>query len=156
MSRSHHSVGAVARARNLRRGMTLPEKLLWIELRKLKLNIRRQAPIGRYVADFVCHSASLVIEIDGARHDLPEDQLHDLERTAWLNSQGYRVIRFRNEHVIADAVDVANQIRVAIAPPKARLDGDSCLATAPTGALAPTTVVSPPTPALPPSRGKGE
>ncbi len=99
--------------------MTLPEKLLWAELQKLKLRIRRQAPIGRYIADFACHAASLVVEIDSARHDLPEDQLYDLERTAWLNSQGYRVIRFRNEDVLADAVSVANQIRLAIEPPKA-------------------------------------
>jgi len=120
MNASHHLTGAVGRARSLRRRMTLPEKLLWAELRKLDLNIRRQAPIGRYVADFAHHASCLVIEIDSARHDLPEDQLYDLERTAWLESQGYRVLRFRNADVIADAVGIANQVRIAIVPPKAK------------------------------------
>lgn len=119
---SHHLVGAVGRARSLRQTMTLPEKTLWAELRKLDLNIRRQAPVGRYIADFVCHAAGLVVEIDGARHDLVEDQIYDLERTSWLESQGYRVLRFRNEDVLADPVHIADLIRVAIASPKSRPD----------------------------------
>jgi very-short-patch-repair endonuclease len=119
---SHHLVGAVGRARNLRQTMTLPEKTLWAELRKLDLNIRRQAPVGRYIADFVCHAAGLVVEIDGARHDLVEDQIYDIERTSWLESQGYRVLRFRNEDVLADPVHIADLIRVAIASPKSRPD----------------------------------
>ena len=134
--------------------MTLAEKLLWIELRKLKLNIRRQAPLGRYIADFACHAASIVIEVDGGWHDLPDSQLHDLERTAWLDSQGYRVFRFRSETVIADAACVADQIRVAIAPPKARLDGGDGLATAPNGTFAPTPVDTPPTPPFPHRGGR--
>ncbi|MDR3509404.1 MAG: DUF559 domain-containing protein [Caulobacteraceae bacterium] len=107
--------GAVVRARRLRVDMTLPEKRLWAELRKLGLNIRRQAPIGRYVADFACHAARLIVEIDGPAHDLVADQRYDLDRTAWLNSQGYRVPRYRNEDVLADAAGIADQVRVAIA-----------------------------------------
>ncbi|MDR3513431.1 MAG: DUF559 domain-containing protein [Caulobacteraceae bacterium] len=140
-----HAPGAIARARHLRKAMTLPEKKLWAELRRLGLNIRRQAPIGRYVADFASHAAALVIEIDGARHDLPDAQLHDLERTAWLTAQGYRVPRFRNEDVLADPVAVAETIAAAMGkgtspPPAPVLD------------LAART---PPSPTLPPSRGKG-
>jgi very-short-patch-repair endonuclease len=116
----HHTVGAIGRGRRLRRDMTLPEKLLWKELRRLDLHVRRQAPIGRYVADFASHAAALVVELDGARHDLPGAQLHDLERDAWLNTQGYRVMRFRNDDVLADAPGVAEQIRVAISHTRAR------------------------------------
>ena len=109
-----HAPGAVGRARRLRAEMTLSEKKLWPAVRKLGLNARRQVPIGRYIADFACHAAGLVIEIDSRRHDLPDDQLHDLERTTWLQSQGYRVLRFRNEDVLADPASVAAQIAAAI------------------------------------------
>jgi len=56
----------------------------------------------------------------GARHDLSEDRLYDVERTQWLNANGYHVPRYRNDDVIADADAVANQIRVAIAFPSPR------------------------------------
>jgi very-short-patch-repair endonuclease len=163
----HHVRGAVGRARRLRKVMTLPEKLLWKELGGLGLHIRRQAPIGRYVADFASHAARLVVEVDGARHDLPDARLHDLERDAWLKSQGYRVLRFRNDEVIADASGVAEQIRAAISPIKALpLDGGGlgggADASGEKGSLkaSPTFLSSPtvaPSPTLPPSaNGKGE
>ncbi len=116
--------GSIARARNLRRAMKLPEKRLWAELRKLDLNIRRQAPIGRYVADFVCHGAGLVIELDGPRHNREDAQAHDHERTCWLESQGFRVLRFHNEQALGDpwglAEIIATEIRASKALP---LDG---------------------------------
>jgi very-short-patch-repair endonuclease len=135
--------GAVARARRLRRDLTLPEKLLWAELRKLDLNIRRQAPIGRYIADFACHGPKLVVEIDSERHDLPESQLHDAERSAWLNAQGYKVLRFRNGEVVDDLPRVVDAIAAV-------LQG------APRAAASDAARPTPPSPALPPSRGKGE
>jgi very-short-patch-repair endonuclease len=165
---NHHTAGSVGRARHLRQAMTLPEKLLWKELRRLKLNIRRQAPLGRYVVDFASHTAALVVEIDGARHDLPEAQLHDHERTRWLTGQGYRVMRFRNDDVLADAPSVAEQIRAAIASTRALpLDGGGLGGGEATGdegkareaslaSLSSSPACSPPSPALPPSRGKGE
>lgn len=82
--------------------MTLPERNLWRKLRKLGLNFRRQAPIGRYIVDFAFHAASLVIEVDGPLHDLPEKQQHDVAKDAWLRSEGYRVLRFRNVQVMDD------------------------------------------------------
>ncbi|MBP7651598.1 MAG: endonuclease domain-containing protein [Phenylobacterium sp.] len=104
--------------------MTLPEKRLWAELRKLDLNIRRQAPIGRYVADFACHPARLVIELDGPRDDLEASQLHDHERTQWLESQGFRVLRFRHDEALGDPWGVAEQIAKEIRASKALpLDG---------------------------------
>ncbi len=152
---------AVGRARNLRVEMTLPEKRLWRELRKLDLHIRRQAPIGQYIADFACHAANLVIEIDGRRHDLPEDQLYDLERTTWLESRGYRVLRFRNEDVLADAPGVAAQIAKALPLDGGGLGGGALAmsgGSALIGAGAerdPHLITgSPPPPNPPPSRGR--
>ena len=90
--------GAVKRARALRRGMTEGERRLWSELRHFRryygLHVRRQAPIGHYVVDFVIHAKSLVIEIDGEHHFLPEQALRDTRRDEWLKTQGYHVVRF--------------------------------------------------------------
>lgn len=76
--------------------MTASERALWKALRALDLHIRRQAPIGRCVVDFIHHGARLVIEVDSGWHDDPEAQLHDAERDAWLAKQGYRVMRVRD------------------------------------------------------------
>jgi very-short-patch-repair endonuclease len=94
--------------------MTRPEQKLWALLRKRGLNIRRQAPIGRYIVDFVSHAARLVVELDGPWHEDPDMNLRDAERTLWLNSQGYRVIRFLNAEVLADPSGIANQIEAAV------------------------------------------
>jgi len=90
--------------------MTASEKNLWSALKKLDLGFRRQAPIGRYIADFAKHSAKLIIEVDGARHDLPEEQLYDHVRDEWLRSQGYRVIRVSDGEAYADPDAVAERI----------------------------------------------
>jgi very-short-patch-repair endonuclease len=94
--------------------MTASERKLWAALRKLDLGIRRQAPIGRYIADFIHHGSALIIEIDGARHDLPEAQLHDLERDAWLNSQGYRVLRIRDSEAFGRPHETAELIAAEV------------------------------------------
>jgi len=106
--------GAIGRARHLRREMTTSEKSLWEALRALKLHIRRQVPIGRYVADFAHHPSGLVIEVDGARHDLPDEQLHDAERDAWFMSQGYRTLRVRDREACGDPFAVAERVRLEI------------------------------------------
>jgi very-short-patch-repair endonuclease len=118
-----HAKGAVKRSRRLRLQMTWGEKELWRALRKLKLNVRRQAPIGRYIADFACHEARLVIEIDGGWHDLPEAQLHDAIRDAWLRSQGYRILRFRDRQVSDDFGGVVEAITESL-PPRWGKGGD--------------------------------
>ncbi|MFI4933768.1 MAG: endonuclease domain-containing protein, partial [Caulobacterales bacterium] len=102
--------------------MTLAEKHLWDELRKLKLRIRRQTPLGRYVADFAHHGARLVIEVDSPWHDDEAAQLRDAERDQWLVSQGYRVIRVRDREIFQDAESVAARIvaEVRAAGAKAR------------------------------------
>ncbi len=84
----------------MRRDATPAERKLWNGLRNSRLNVgkfRRQVPIGRYIADFYCTEAKLVIEVDGITHSEPAD---DATRTAWLNTQGIHVIRFWNNEIM--------------------------------------------------------
>jgi very-short-patch-repair endonuclease len=109
--KAHHVPGAIGRARHLRREMTGPEKLLWAELRKLDLHVRRQVPMGRYIADFAIHGAKLILEVDGPRHDLVENQLHDALRDDWFASQGYRTLRIPNSSIVNDLNGVIDLIQ---------------------------------------------
>ena len=111
------AVGGIARARRLRKDATHAERLLWAELRKLKANFRRQAPIGRFVVDFVHQASKLVIEIDGPVHDTLEAQQYDADRTAWLMSAGYRVIRFSDRDVADRLEFVVDRIAAEAVPP---------------------------------------
>ena len=88
-----------ATARRLRANQTGAEIELWRELRKLETkgtHFRRQVPIGRYVADFACMASRLVIELDGSQHGEDPTKARDETRTRWLESEGYRVLRFWN------------------------------------------------------------
>ena len=88
------------RARELRTNQTSTESILWQHLRNRNLNgwkFRRQTPIGAFIVDFCCHEKWLVVEVDGDTH--AERERYDANRTAWLESQGYRVIRFSNNDV---------------------------------------------------------
>jgi very-short-patch-repair endonuclease len=82
-------------ARKLRREMSLPEVLLWVELRKRPagLKFRRQQPASRKVTDFFCHSARLIVEVDGQAHDSIEVAERDARRDAWFERRGIRVLR---------------------------------------------------------------
>jgi very-short-patch-repair endonuclease len=88
-----------ANARTLRKHMTLPERLLWQALRQRALDVkfRRQMPIGSYIPDFVCPERGLVIEVDGGQH---AQCTRDQERDAWLQTQGFVVLRFWNTDVL--------------------------------------------------------
>lgn len=87
-----------ARAKVLRREMTVPEARLWNRLRGCRLGgvkFRRQHPIGPYSLPFFCSAAKLAIEVDRALRDTEDRIAHDRQRTAWLATQGIRVIRLR-------------------------------------------------------------
>ena len=105
----------VLKARALRRNMTLPEGLLWQALRRRpgQLKFRRQHPIGRFIADFYCPSARLIIEIDGMSHEMGARPDMDDQRNEWLRSQGLQVIRFRASDVLRDLRSVVAAILVA-------------------------------------------
>nr|WP_178130358.1 endonuclease domain-containing protein [Reyranella sp. CPCC 100927] len=107
---------SITRAKRLRRDMTDAERHLWYALRRRTLNgwrFRRQAPIGRYIVDFVCLGAKLVVELDGGQH--AEDR-HDYDerRTAWLISQGFSVMRFWNADVFQRTDFVLEEIAKAL------------------------------------------
>jgi very-short-patch-repair endonuclease len=88
------------RARELRKRMTDAERKLWFALRDrrfARFKFRRQAPIGRFVADFICFERRLVIEVDGSQH---ADSLSDQRRDQWFAANGYRVLRFWNNEVL--------------------------------------------------------
>ncbi len=93
----------------MRREMTPQEKMLWQQLRgsRLGVNFRRQQNIDGFIADFYCHNAGLVVEVDGAVHDAA----YDAERDAILATRGLSILRFTNSQVETDIGLVASQIR---------------------------------------------
>jgi very-short-patch-repair endonuclease len=101
-------------AKKLRENPTEAEEFLWLALRNNQLNgckFRRQHPISIYIADFYCHKLKLVIEIDGGYHVSEEQQVLDKERTATIEFQGLKVIRFTNEEVLLKLPEVINKIK---------------------------------------------
>ena len=107
----------ISRARQLRKESTDAERLLWSRLRNrrlLGLKFNRQSPIGRYIVDFVCKERNLIIEIDGGHHQEQGHRVSDLNRTEWLNSSGFRVIRYWNNQVLDDIDSVLESIRLTL------------------------------------------
>ncbi len=106
-----------ANARQLRRDQTLAETKLWLALRSHQLeniHFRRQHPIGNYIVDFCAPQAKLIIELDGSQH--LEQQEYDAERTEFLESKGYRVLRFWNSDVLNNLDGVMIMILDAVNP----------------------------------------
>jgi very-short-patch-repair endonuclease len=113
---------AQRRARRLRHEMSDAERRLWRHLRGRQVGdhkFRRQHPLGRYVVDFVCLEAGLVVEVDGGQH--AEQRDYDRERTQWLAQRGFRVLRFWNHEVMNDLEGVmaaiGQALRVGTRPP---------------------------------------
>jgi very-short-patch-repair endonuclease len=118
------------RARALRRDATDVERIVWNAVRARRLvnaNFRRQTPIGPYIVDFVCHEASLIIEIDGGQHFVAAHAARDARRDVFLASKGYRVVRFNNHDVITNRQGVLETIATAVmdtlSPPLPRKRG---------------------------------
>jgi very-short-patch-repair endonuclease len=104
-------------ARALRKNSTDVERILWAELRDHRLNgvsFRRQVPIANYIADFVCHAAKLVIELDGGQHFSSGQEAADADRSAIIEAKGFRVLRFSNLDVITNRSGVLETIVAAI------------------------------------------
>ena len=104
------------RARELRYSETPAEKFLWTLLRAKKLNgvkFRRQEPLGQYVVDFVSFKKKLIIEIDGGQHSAEKNKKYDEMRTKWLQSQGFRVIRFWNNDISSN-IGAQSQVLINI------------------------------------------
>lgn len=121
-------------ARQLRKNLTDSEKRLWQELRLRQiegLKFRRQYQIGKYIVDFACPERKLIVEVDGGHHS--EQVNYDADRTKWLESQGFRVLRFWNNEVQMNLEGVKETIYKAL-----EAKGE------------------PPTPALPHKEGGGQ
>jgi very-short-patch-repair endonuclease len=103
-------------AKAMRHQPVANERALWRLLRDRRLGglkFRRQVPIGGYIADFLCLRHRLIVEADGPTH---EDNLHDLERDAWLGAQGFRVLRFQNAMIQQHPRDALDAILAAAIP----------------------------------------
>lgn len=90
------------KARNLRKNSTPHERIMWNLLKNRQLNgmkFVRQYPIGKYIADFVCRDKKLVIELDGGQHNEDKNIIYDNERTKFIESKGYKIIRFWNNEI---------------------------------------------------------
>jgi very-short-patch-repair endonuclease len=94
--------------------MTKAERLLWNALRSAlpDQHWRKQVPFGPYIADFCSHAAKLIIEADGGQHAKPGDR--DDARTRFLESEGYRVIRFWNNEVLGNIDGVIADVSQAV------------------------------------------
>ncbi len=102
-------------ARRLRTEMTDAERALWFALRGGRLQgfkFKRQWTIGPYVVDFCCSEARLIVKVDGRQHNAKVDAA----RTAWLEGNGYRVLRFWNNDVLTNIDGVLSTIVAALAP----------------------------------------
>ena len=109
----------VQRARELRKRMTTPELVLWNALRALKplgFHFRRQVPLGRYIADFVCHRHCLVVEVDGESH-FGTGVARDRVRDAFLQGEGYRVVHVTNDEVMRNLDGVMRLVLHALEAP---------------------------------------
>lgn len=105
-------------ARNLRKKSTKAENLLWQNLRNRQLEgfkFRRQQPIGTYIVDFINFEKGIVIEIDGGQHALLKDK--DKQRDAWLNEEGFKVLRFWNNDVFENLDGILQVIRNRLITP---------------------------------------
>ena len=101
-------------AKSLRKSLTPSEQLLWRALRhRLPLagtHFRRQVAIGPYIADFCCLTHRLIIEADGEQHGFDDQRRHDGRRTAYLEEQGFVVLRFWNNEITRDIASVLDTI----------------------------------------------
>jgi very-short-patch-repair endonuclease len=116
----------IEKAKSLRQRMTETEKLLWSQLRAKQLDgfkFRRQHPIWIFIADFYCHEAKLVVELDGGIHFQSGVKEYDFNRTAEIERFEIKVVRFKNEEVLQNLNEVLKKI------------SDECKARSPSPAL---------------------
>ena len=102
---------SISRAQELRNNPTKAEYLLWYYLGRKQMKgfrFRRQQKIGHYIVDFVCYKKKLIVELDGGQH--ATQTVYDSERTRWLESQGFKVLRFWNNQVLVNTEVVLDVI----------------------------------------------
>ena len=105
----------LSNARRMRHEPTDAESKFWLAVRARRFagyKFRRQYPVGHYIADFVCLDHHLIIEFDGEQHGLQET--YDAERTAYLETQGFRVLRYPNDEFLKNPNDILDGILLAL------------------------------------------
>lgn len=103
------------RSQELRKNMTKEERHLWYDfLKTYPVQFKRQYSIGPYFADFYCYKAKIIVELDGSQHCEPKAMEYDRKRTAYLQKQGFLVLRFSNVDVITQFRAVCETIDTAI------------------------------------------
>ena len=110
------------RARELRAALTPEERALWGRLRagQLGVKFKRQVPVGCFIPDFVCLELRLIVELDGRQH---KNSVYDHERDNWLESRGFKVIRYWNERVQRDVDGLVVELRAHVNARQAELKG---------------------------------
>ncbi|EGV44294.1 endonuclease domain-containing protein [Bizionia argentinensis JUB59] len=110
----HSKIELHSYRKKLRKNLTPAEAFLWTQLKARQLDNKRftkQHSIGNYIVDFYCASEKLIIELDGEVHNNPEAQAYDNKRTIYLESKGYKVIRFENKMVFDLLPSVIKEIQ---------------------------------------------
>ena len=104
-------------ARDQRRTMPAAEALFWQQVRGGRfrgLKFKRQVPVPPYIADFLCTSERLIVELDGAPHETEARRRRDAARDAWLTGQGFQVLRFPNDLVLSNLGQVLDAVAAAV------------------------------------------
>lgn len=112
-------------ARTLRRNATRAERRLWQGLRREQVagfRFRRQVILGRFIADFACLEARMIVEVDGATHSTDEEIARDAARSAALAAEGFEILRFTNEDVYGNLDGVLETIRLRLMELRPRID----------------------------------
>jgi very-short-patch-repair endonuclease len=104
-------------AKEQRSLQTRAEDLFWQQVRAGRFHgykFKRQVPIAPYIVDFLCSVARVIVELDGPPHDTPEQRAHDRPRDAFLQRQGFQVLRFTNDVMLGNGNLVLDSVRAAI------------------------------------------
>ena len=110
-----HNKSLVSNARTLRKNMTKEERHLWYDfLRSYPVKFLRQKILGKYIVDFYCAEAKLIVELDGSQHYEDKGMEYDAERTAYLEQYGVRVLRIPNNEVSRNFSGVCEYIDIAV------------------------------------------
>ena len=110
-----HNKALVPNAKNLRKNLTKEERRLWYDyLRTYPVKFLRQKIVGKYIVDFYCAKAKLIVELDGSQHYEEKGMEYDAERTAFLEQYGVRVLRIPNNEVIQNFRGVCEYIDLAV------------------------------------------
>ena len=110
-----HNKALVPNAKNLRKNLTKEERRLWYDyLRTYPVKFLRQKIIGKYIVDFYCAEAKLIVELDGSQHYEEKGMEYDAERTAFLEQYGIRVLRIPNNEVNKNLSGVCEHIDLAV------------------------------------------